>query len=355
MARAIQLAEKPIFSPHPNPRVGCVIFKDGFILGEGFHAFAGGPHAEVNALNSLSGSAEGATAYVTLEPCCYHGKTPPCVEALIAAKVKRVVVAMLDPNPKVSGKGISLLHEAGIEVESGLLQEQAEKLNVGFIKRMKFSKPWVRTKIAMSFDGRTAMLSGESQWITGPDARQNVQLLRARADAILTGSGTVLVDNPKMTVRGIEDSNGKARQPLRVIVDSERKLDRGLEIFQQTGQCLLAVLSSSSKDNFSSNVTVKCYSEKAGHVDLNELLDDLASREINEVHVEAGSRLNGALLSSGLIDEIVVYVAPTIMGSEAKGLFDLPGLSEMKDRVQLSIVDTRIVGRDICFKLRPEY
>jgi len=355
MAKAIQLASTPIFSPHPNPRVGCVIVKANRIIGQGFHAYAGGPHAEVNALNDASENVNDATAYVTLEPCCHYGKTPPCVDALIQAEVKRVVIAMLDPNPLVAGNGVTGLKEAGIEVETGLLGQQAEQLNRGFIKRMKLGTPWVRSKIAMSIDARTAMANGESQWITGSEARQDVQYFRAQADAILTGSATVLADNPRMTVRDIDDRAGKSRQPLRVVIDGQLKSDAKATIFNQSGESWIATLSDVGVQRFPDNVIVKSYSEKSEHVDLTEVLTDLAANEINEVHVEAGAVLNGVLLTEKLIDELVVYMAPTIMGDMARGLFHLPQLNEMKDRIQFTTTDVRCVGKDIRLTFKPNY
>ncbi len=355
MAKAIQLASTPIFSPHPNPRVGCVIVKADRVIGQGFHAYSGGPHAEVNALNNATDSVKGATVYVTLEPCSHHGKTPPCADALINADVKRVVIAMLDPNPVVSGNGVARLKEAGIEVVSGLLLQQSEQLNRGFIKRMKVGMPWVRTKIAMSIDGRTAMANGESQWITGSEARHDVQRLRAQSDAILTGTGTVLADNPRMNVRDIEDCTGKFRQPLRIVIDGQLKSDAKAAIFNQSGESWIATLSDVGAQQFPDNVIVKSYSEKSEHVDLTEVLTDLAANEINEVHVEAGAVLNGVLLAENLIDELVVYMAPTIMGDMARGLFHLPQLNEMKDRLYFTTTDVRCVGNDIRLSFKPNY
>jgi len=358
MAKAIQLASTPIFSPHPNPRVGCVIVKAGKIVGQGFHAYAGGHHAEVNALNNAVDGVDSlkcATVYVTLEPCSHHGKTPPCADALINAKVKRVVIGMLDPNPIVSGSGVTRLKEAGIEVDVGLLQLQAELLNRGFIKRMKFGMPWVRTKIAMSLDGRTAMANGESQWITGAEARQDVQRLRAQSDAILTGSRTVLADDPQMTVRDIDDGAGKFRQPLRVVVDGQLKTDGTASIFNQSGKTWITTLQNDLAKHFPDNVAVKSYAEKSGYVDLTEVLADLAANEVNEVHVEAGAVLNGVLLAEKLIDELVVYMAPVVMGDMARGLFHLPHLHEMKDRIHFSTNDVRCVGKDIRLIFKPSY
>jgi len=354
MARAIQLAEKPEFSPHPNPRVGCVIVNDERVVGEGFHEYAGGPHAEVNALSQAADLAKGAIVYVTLEPCCFHGRTPPCTDALIKAQVKKVFIAMLDPNPKVAGKGLTLLEQAGIEVQSGLLVEQARLLNKGFIQRMSKGRPWVRCKIAMSLDGRTAMANGESQWISGKAARQDVQRYRAKSDAILTGIGTVLADNPRMTVRGIEALSSKSRQPLRVIVDSQLKADPELNIFQGLGDVLVATLSDKER-SFQENVRVEQFPSADSGIDLSLLLTSLAKREINEVHVEAGAKLNGALLREGLIDELVIYMASSIMGDSARGLFALQELKSMKDKINLRCADFRQVGEDFRLTMQPEY
>ncbi len=353
MSRAIQLAEESIFSPHPNPRVGCVITRNEVVVGEGFHAYAGGPHAEVNALAQAGGVAEGATVYVTLEPCCFHGRTPPCVDALIKARVAKVVIAMLDPNPKVSGQGIVLLQQAGIEVISGVMTKQAEALNKGFIQRMTLGRPWVRCKMAMSLDGRTAMADGESQWITGEPARQDVQRYRAKSDAILTGIGTVLTDNPRMTVRD-EYGTESTRQPLRVIVDSKLKADATLRIFQAPGAVLIGTLLDSTA-TYPENTTVKQFPAQTSGVDLSVLLQYLARQEINEVQVEAGAKLCGTLLQAHLIDELIIYMAPSIMGNGARGLFELPTLKRMKDKITLRCLDVRQVGEDFRFTLQPEY
>jgi len=353
MSRAIQLAEKPVFSPHPNPRVGCVITRDQTIVGEGFHAYAGGPHAEITALAQAGDFANGATVYVTLEPCCFHGRTPPCVDALIRARVAKVIIAMLDPNPKVSGQGVALLQQAGIDVISGVMKKEAEALNKGFIQRMTLGRPWVRCKMAMSLDGRTAMADGESQWITGEPARQDVQRYRAKSDAILTGIGTVLADNPRMTVRdehGIETT----RQPLRVIVDSELKADAALRIFQASGAVLIGTLRDLTA-NYPENTTVKQFPTEASGVNLSALLHYLASQEINEVQVEAGAKLCGTLLQAQLIDELIIYMAPSILGDSARGLFALPALQRMQDKITLRCLDVRQIGQDFRFTLQPEY
>ena len=348
MARAIKLAAKPVFSPHPNPRVGCVIVNNGKIVGEGFHEFAGGPHAEVNALQLAGNEAKQSTVYVTLEPCSHFGRTPPCADALLKAQVAEVIVAMKDPNPKVAGKGLEKLKQAGIKISFGLLAQQAKELNKGFIKRMLHNMPWVCSKIAMSIDGRTSMSSGESKWITGSQARKDVQVLRARTHAILTGSGTVLADDPQLTVREFAKSTPGFRQPVRIVVDGQKKLPATAKIFQETGETILAV--KAAGDLNCTYIEVKSDSEK---IDLSLLLKELAKKEINEVLVEAGPGLNGALLSQGLIDELIVYMATDVMGDDANGMFHLPQLKSMQQKIPLTCKDVRKIGNNIRFKLTP--
>ena len=351
MARAIQLAQKGLYTTNPNPRVGCVIVNKGEIVGEGWHQKAGEAHAEIHALNSAGVLAKDATAYVTLEPCSHHGRTPPCAEALIKAGVMRVVVAMQDPNPLVAGKGLQMLRDAGISVDCNVLEAQAKELNPGFIKRMSKGLPYVRVKLAMSLDGRTAMASGESKWITGAPARLDVQRLRARSSAILTGSGTVLADDPSMNLRlsaadlGIEY---EPEQPMRVVVDNHLSCPQNAKLFSLAGSTL--VLTAMDAEHWPVNdsaqverVQIEAHNQR---IDLSEAMRFLATREINEVHVEAGSRLCGALLSAGLVDEMIIYMAPHIMGDAAKGLFHLPELSEMKQKLSLEIKDIRAVGKD---------
>jgi len=348
MARAVQLANKGLYTTDPNPRVGCVVVKNNEIVGEGWHEKAGEPHAEIHALKQAGDKVEGATVYVTLEPCSHHGRTPPCAEALIKAGVSRVVAAMQDPNPQVAGKGLQLLKEAGIEVESGVLEQQAKALNPGFIKRMSKGLPYVRVKLAMSLDGRTAMASGESKWITGEQARHDVQRLRARSSAILTGSGTVLADDPSMNLRLSASELGIERepeQPLRVVVDNHLSCPQDAKLFGLAGDSLVLTASDShywQKEGVEI-VQLEAYNQR---IDLTEAMQYLASREINEVHVEAGSKLCGALLSAGLVDEMVIYMAAHIMGDGAKGLLHLPELSEMKQRIDLEIKDIRPIGKD---------
>lgn len=353
MARALQLAEKGLNTTTPNPRVGCVLVKDGEIVGEGWHEKAGGPHAEVHALRAAGVQAQGAAAYVTLEPCSHHGRTPPCAAALIEAKVAKVVAAMQDPNPLVAGNGLSMLELAGIPTACGLLEQEARRLNAGFISRMSRGRPWLRLKIAASLDGKTALHNGKSQWITGPAARHDVQALRARSCAMLTGVGTVLADDPQLTVREIETP----RQPLRVVVDSRLQTPPAAKILHG-GATLIAAMAGAdgrkAEHLRAAGAEVLELPELDGHVDLSALLADLGRRGINEVTVEAGARLNGALLQAGLVDEIVLYLAPILMGDKARGLFDLPELAEMAGKRNLRMLDTRQVGQDLRLTLAPE-
>jgi len=360
MGRAIQLARSSIYSPHPNPRVGCVIVQQNEILAEGWHVYSGGPHAEVNALSAMSAQREGATVYVTLEPCSHQGRTPPCADALIKAGVARVVIAMKDPNPLVSGRGIQRLLDAGIEICVGVLQEEAEKLNVGFIQRMSTGRPFVRSKLAMSLDGRTAMSSGESQWITTPQSRRDVQLLRAGSAAVLTGIGTVLADDPSLTVRAKEHDLEspcyveQASQPLRVILDSQLRIPLDAKLLQQPGETLIFSCCDdaekiSSLNDAGADVVVLAGDQPA----LEAVLAELALRQINEVLVEAGAILNGQLVQQGLIDELVIYMAPVLMGDSAKGLFHLPALQAMADKYAWDISDIRAVGKDWRITARP--
>ena len=371
MARAIQLAKKGKFTTHPNPRVGCVIVKNDQVIGEGYHQLAGQAHAEINALSSIVKAdidlLKNATAYVTLEPCSHTGKTPPCADALVNSGIKRVVVAMLDPNPQVSGQGVKKLLDANIVVDTGVLEDQARDLNPGFIQRMEKNRPFVRVKMAMSLDGRTAMASGESQWITGSEARLDVQRLRAQADAVLTGSGTLLDDDPSLNVRLsptdlgidnklIEEHLQQVRQPLRVILDTQLKMKSSAKILSLSGNTLVYTCSADTQkiqELTESGAELKVL--MSSEISLSEVLKDLASREINEVHVEAGATLCGALLSGHLVDEIVIYMAPTIMGNDAKGLFNMPELQQMKDKINLNIKDIRAIGKDWRITVVPNY
>lgn len=353
MARALQLAECGLFTADPNPRVGCVLVKAGAVIGEGWHQRAGEPHAEINALHAAGALVKGATAYITLEPCCHHGRTPPCSEALIAAGVSRVVVAMEDPNPQVAGQGLAQLQKAGIETRSGVMQAQAEILNPGFIQRMRHGRPYLRGKIAMSLDGRTAMASGESQWITGAEAREDVHRLRARSAAILTGIGTVLADDPSLTARLDEVD---VAQPLRVVLDSQLQTPVTAKMLVQPGRSLILTVSSDAQKASAlrdAGAEVEVFAEKDGRVDLSAVMECLARREINEVMTEAGATLSGALMQANLLDELVIYMAPLMLGDEARGLLSLPGLQKMSDRVELNINDMRVVGNDWRIQARP--
>jgi len=355
MARALQLAERGLFTTDPNPRVGCVIVKQGEVIGEGWHQRAGEGHAEVNAIQAAGGQVQGADCYVTLEPCSHFGRTPPCAEALIAAGIQRVFIAMQDPNPLVSGQGVEKLKTAGIEVTVGLLAKEAEDLNRGFCKRMRTGWPFVRSKLAMSLDGRTAMASGESRWITGDAARQDVQKLRAQSSAIMTGTGTVLTDDPTLTVRPEGDwhpQNQSIRQPLRIIVGKDPVIPEYAALFDDMTEILIVTTKQREKGRFADVLTVP---EKDGQVDLTTMMWILGKRGINEIMVEAGSRLNGALLEAGLIDELVIYMAPKLMGDSAKGLFHLPGLQTMADNIELEISDIRAVGKDWRITAKPIY
>ncbi|MBD9485268.1 bifunctional diaminohydroxyphosphoribosylaminopyrimidine deaminase/5-amino-6-(5-phosphoribosylamino)uracil reductase RibD [Pseudomonas sp. PDM14] len=353
MARALELARKGLYSTHPNPRVGCVIVRDGKIVGEGWHARAGEPHAEVHALRQAGDKARGATAYVTLEPCSHHGRTPPCADALVAAGVTRVVAAMQDPNPEVSGRGLLRLMQAGIAVSSGVLEAEARALNAGFIKRMEQGLPFVRVKLAMSLDGRTAMASGESQWITGPEARSAVQRLRARASVVLTGADTVLADQARLTVRADELGLGAelaalavARPPLRVLVDGRLRVPLSAPFFQAGSALVATCAAAAARDRFlEDGHELLAVPGSNGHVDLRKLLVELAARGANEVLVEAGPRLAGAFARAGLVDEYQLFVAAKFLGSSARPLLDWP-LARMAEAPELKIVDMRAVGDD---------
>ena len=345
MARALRLAERAMWTTTPNPRVGCVLVRDSWIVGEGWHEKAGEPHAEVHALNAAGRRARGATAYVTLEPCSHHGRTPPCAEALIAAGISRVVVAMTDPNPLVAGKGLALLAAAGIETACGLLETEARELNIGFVARMTRGRPWLRLKAAASLDGKTALNNGLSQWITGPDARRDGQRWRARACAILTGIGTVRDDDPLLNVRDLETT----RQPLRVVVDSKLDTPLTARILQGGPSLIVGAVENAEKIELlrSTGAEVLIFPNAAGKVELKDLLDELGRRGINEVHAEAGFKLNGSLLREGLVDELLLYLAPCLIGHDASGLFNLPELTSLDQKRQLKIRDLRQVGENL--------
>lgn len=345
MARALTLARRGLYGTDPNPRVGCVLVREGEIIGEGWHQRAGEPHAEVNALNAAGALAHGATVYVTLEPCCHHGRTPPCTDALLKAGISRLVAAMPDPNPQVAGRGLAILRDAGVTVDCGLLEAEAQALNPGFIQRMTTNRPFIRVKLAMSLDGRTALASGESQWLTGAAARQDVQRLRARSSAILTGIGTVLADDPSLNVRLPEAT----RQPLRVILDSGLRTPPTARTLRLPGSVLIftavadPAIQAPLRATGAEIIVVPC----AEHgLDLRAVMAEFARRECNEIHVECGPTLAGALLQAGLMDELVIYMAPLLLGDKARGLFQLPELTRMSERMELEILEMRAVGRD---------
>lgn len=348
MARALQLAARGLYTTNPNPRVGCVIVKDGHVVGEGWHERAGSAHAEVHALKAAGDAARGATAYVTLEPCSHHGRTPPCAEALVDAGVVRVVAATSDPNPLVAGGGISLLTLAGVQAEVGLMETEARALNPGFFSRMTRGRPWVRLKTASSLDGKTALANGASQWITGEAARADVQKLRARACAILTGSGTVVADNPRMNVRAFDIG----RQPLRVVVDSALRTPVDAAVLPALIACHHAA-SAPRAALEQAGAEVLEVPGADGRVDLHALLGRLAQRGVNELHVEAGAVLNGALLGAGLVDEWIAYVAPMALGDDARGLFAHPPLATLADAARFRLADVRQVGADLRLTLVP--
>ena len=339
MARAIQLAERGRYTTTPNPRVGCVLVKDGQIVGEGFHARAGEGHAEVNALAQAGAHAQGATAYVTLEPCSHQGRTPPCADGLIQAGIKTVVCGMEDPNPQVAGRGFGKLRAAGIEVTSGILQSQARALNPGFIKRMEKQLPWVRVKIAQSQDGRTAMANGESQWITGPEARADVQKWRAQSCAMVTGAGTVLADDPALTVRPKQLGEDIGRQPKRVLMDRQLRIPQTAQVFNADAPVLWAHSADAQPLALPEHV------RSLSFVDLGDLLAQLAADDVNEVLVEAGPTLAGAFLASGWVDELILYTAPKLLGSRGRPMAELP-LDHMDQAIQLDLVDQRLIGAD---------
>lgn len=353
MARAIRLAERGLFTTDPNPRVGCVIVKEGRVVGEGWHRKAGGPHAEVEALRMAGEAARGGTAYVSLEPCSHHGRTPPCADALIRAGLARVVAAMQDPNPKVSGNGLRRLAEAGITVGCGLLESAAEALNPGFCKRMRTGRPWVRSKLAMSLDGRTAMASGESKWITGPDARRDVHRLRARSSVVVTGIETVLADDPELTARLGGDA-GDILQPARVVLDSKGRLPATAKLAHRPGRTIALVGTGfGPRPDWPESVEIGETPLGAdGRLDLAAVVDWLGQAQFNEAMIEAGPTLNGALLRAGLVDEWIVYMAPVVLGDGGRGLFHLPELARMADRFELELREVRRVGRDIRMTFR---
>ncbi|GAA6203586.1 bifunctional diaminohydroxyphosphoribosylaminopyrimidine deaminase/5-amino-6-(5-phosphoribosylamino)uracil reductase RibD [Thalassotalea sp. SU-HH00458] len=356
MAQAIRLAERGIYTTSPNPRVGCVIVNHGQIVGEGFHEKAGQGHAEVHALAMAGTNAQGATAYVTLEPCSHVGRTPPCANALIDAGVSKVIAAMVDPNPHVSGRGLALLEQAGIETYSGLLEQDAKALNLGFINRMTLGFPYVRCKLAASLDGKTAMASGESQWITSKSARQDVQKLRAQSCAVITGADSVLVDNARMNVRWSELGDARlhykeqaVRQPVRVVIDTKNRLTPDLAFFSEASPILLIRTSIENNQQWPHFVEEVILPKALNneHVDLSALLNTLAKKEYNEVLIESGMTLAGAFIEQNLVDELVLYQAPKLMGHEGKGLLNMPFVQALSQAKTLTFSDITLVGADL--------
>ena len=346
MQRALQLARRGQFSAHPNPMVGCVLVKDGEIIGEGWHEFAGEAHAEVNALQAAGDQAKGVTAYITLEPCGHHGKTPPCTEALIAAGVREVVFASQDPNPKVNGKGAQALENAGVIVRSGLMRQEVDELLAGFLSRVTSGKPRVRLKIACSLDGCIAMADGHSQWITGAEARADVQRLRAMSGAVLTGIGTVLADDPSLTVREAT-LNARNKQPLRVILDSGLRMPLAAKMLALPGETLVFCCDEQNASALiDAGAEVVKTDRDEGRVDLNAVLTELGRRQVNDLLVEAGPGVSGQMLEQGLVDEFIIYQAPHIMGSETLRMFSTPGWHKLVDRQAICITDTAQLGND---------
>jgi len=353
MARALRLARRGMYTAHPNPRVGCVLVQEGHIIGEGWHRRTGEAHAEIAALEDAGGDAKGATAYVTLEPCSHQGKTPPCTDALIAAGVQHVVAAMTDPNSKISGNGHSALEDAGISVRTGLLQDAAAALNAGFLSRMQRGRPFVRLKIAASLDGKTAMSNGESQWITGEAARDDVQRLRAASGAVTVGIGTVLGDDPSLTVRR-DDIDNDGMQPLRVVLDSKLRMPASARMLGLPGATTVFCTDDTDRGPLeAAGASIHLVGVQDDGVDLAAVMNKLADLEINDVLVEAGPTLAGSMLASGLVDELVIYQAPHIMGSETRAMFTTPEWQTIDQRLQVEIADVRKIGADLRITARP--
>jgi len=357
MQRALDLAERGLYTTTPNPRVGAVIVRDGEIIGEGWHEVAGEGHAEVNAVRDAHArhgvdAVRGSTVYVTLEPCSHHGRTPPCADLLVNEGAARVVAAMEDPNPLVAGQGFARLRAAGIDVRCGLMENDAIELNIGFVSRMTRALPWVRLKVAASLDGKTALVNGQSQWITGPEARRDGHAWRARACAILTGIGTVLEDNPRLNVREVETP----RQPLKVIIDSRLQTPVDARILDD-GKVLIAcaVEDAAARERLEARgCEVILLPNAAGKVELLDLLRELGRRRLNEVHVEAGFKLNGSLLREGCVDELLLYLAPCVIGDSAQGMFNLPTLAHLDQRKKLKLHKVSQVGPDLRLLARME-
>jgi diaminohydroxyphosphoribosylaminopyrimidine deaminase/5-amino-6-(5-phosphoribosylamino)uracil reductase len=360
MQRALELAARGLASTDPNPRVGCVIAQGTLMVAEGWHERAGEAHAEVVALRAAAAQAAGATVYVTLEPCSHQGRTPPCVEALVGARVARVVYAATDPNPQVNGRGAEALRSAGIAVEAGLLESQALELNCGFVKRMQQGRPWVRLKLAMSLDGRTALASGASRWISGAAARQDVQQWRARSSAILTGIGTVLADDPRLDVRVPGDSPGHgARQPLRVVLDGRLRTPPGARLLSAGGEVLILTAMAALQDARAGaplstrGARIESVPVVAGRLLLGAVLERLGELEVNELQVEAGATLAGELVRQSLVDELLLYVAPKLLGDKARPLLELPEPAGLSAARAFTLIDTQPLGDDLRLRLRP--
>ena len=358
MAEALRIARNGEFSVRINPRVGCIIVKEGNVIGSGYHARYGEAHAEVNALNNAKENTEGATAYVTLEPCAHQGNTPPCVEALAQAKISRVVVAMQDPNPLVNGRGLQKLKQQGIETSCNILENEAHDLNKGFIKRIKTNLPYITTKSAISIDGKTAITSGESKWITGEEARYDVHKIRARSCAIITGISTVIADNPLLNARLSNIDVRELVQPIRVILDSTLQIPSNAKILQPPGKVLIYTCNKDKEKSatlHNNNVEVILAEEVDDTVDLEFIMHNLANRGINEVLVEAGPTLIGKFLKKSMVDEMIIYIAPHILGNSKYGLANITEIKSMKERVDLDFVENKIIGRDIKLTAKPRF
>ena len=353
MERALRLAKQGQYSAHPNPMVGCVLVKNGGVVGEGWHEVAGESHAEINALQAAGDEARGATAYVTLEPCAHHGKTPPCSESLIRAGVSEVVISREDPNPNVDGKGLQALTAAGIAVRCGLMKGEVDELLAGFLSRIERGRPYVRVKMACSIDGRIAMANGQSHWITGAEARADVQRLRARSGAIMTGIGTVLADDPSLTVRD-PSLNTHGTQPVRVVLDSGLRMPLSAEMLGLAGTTLLICSDDrNAKELVDAGAVVIKIDNEQGQIDLSGVLNQLALLHVNDVLVESGPGVAGGLIEEKLVDELVIYQAPHIMGSETMGMFTTPSWTDLVDRQALRIIETCQVGNDTRITARP--
>ncbi len=356
MAKALGLARRGLYTTHPNPRVGCLLCRGDQIIATGWHQYAGGDHAEIHALKAAGTRTRDATLYVTLEPCHHQGRTGPCSEAIIAAGVGRVVVAMTDPNPLVAGTGMAALREAGIAVDCGLLEDSARQLNPGFVSRMQRGRPWVRLKLAMSLDGRTAMAGGESQWISGQAARADVQHWRARSDAVITGIGTVLGDDPSLNVRPENLARhrhypeGEVRQPLRVILDSRARTPAAAGIFKNPGETLIIIAADAVPERPLPGTRAHVDHDADG-LDLQQVLARLHDRQINEAFIESGPRLAGAFLAAALVDEVILYQAPVCLGHEARPLLQLPGLQRLADKLEFEFTEVRRIGADLRLRL----